>query len=197
MSHPNQQHRLNSRRWIASLWIVFPLLTCIGSTVRMHAQQTQPELRQRPQNLDSPSKNSPAKVSRVPQEPSTLPKDISGAYAFDRDNESIEIDLDRGKLTGYITRLGDDETDNTTPLTYFFDKAGVQGSELHFETKVVHGIWYSFIGTIQRGRGQARNYAGYYVLEGKFSVHHPSGAHGKSADETVEQRTVSYKSLGQ
>ncbi len=128
----------------------------------------------------------------------TLPADVSGAYAFDHAKESIEVDLDRrGKLTGYITRLGDEETDSDTPLTYFFDQTAVHGDQLQFETKVVHSLWYSFRGTIVRGPGQMRDDEGYYILRGTLSVHHPSNERDKSSQETVEQRKVKYKSLAQ
>ena len=135
-----------------------------------------------------PSTQSPAQAL-------ALPRDVSGAYAFDRRSESIEIDIDRGRLSGYISRLGDAETDKNTPLTYFFDHTTVDGDQLQFETKVVHGIWYSFRGTIVRGPGQTREDEGYYMLRGTLLVHHPSDASDKSSEETVEQRSVNYKSL--
>ena len=164
-----------------------------------------PELRQRTQTALA---SAPAAADQKPQQapasaassaPSTtLPADVSGAYAFDHNNESIDIDLDRrGKLTGFITRLGDEETDSNTPLTYFFDQTAVQGDQLQFETKVVHGLWYSFMGTIVRGSGQVRDDEGYYILRGTLSVHHPSNERDKSSQETVEQRKVKYKSLAQ
>lgn len=129
--------------------------------------------------------------------PSTLPKDASGAYAFDHLNESIEIDLDRNRVGGYISRLGDAETDDNTPLTYFFDHASVHGTRLQFQTRIVHGVWYSFLGTIVRGRGKVRSDEGYYVLHGVLQEHHPADAEEKSADETIVRRTVNFPSLAQ
>ncbi len=177
---------------------------CIPGAVAQTTMQT-PELRQRTQTArasataaaDQKPQQSPASAaSSAPS--TTLPADVSGAYAFDRANESIEVDIDRrGKLTGYITRLGDEETDSNTPLTYFFDHTAVQGDQLQFETKVVHGLWYSFMGTIVRGSGQTRDDEGYYILRGTLSVHHPSDEGDKSSQETVEQRKVKYKSLAQ
>ena len=52
------------------------------------------------------------------REPSSLPGDVWGSYQFDHSNDSIELDLERNKLSGYITQLGDAETDNNTPLTF-------------------------------------------------------------------------------
>ena len=125
-----------------------------------------------------------------------LAEDASGSYAFDHNNESIEIDIHHGKLKGYIARLGDAETDKGTPLTYFFDRAGIRGDQLSFATKVVHGVWYSFDGTIVRGEAKERDDEGYYVLTGQLMTHHPSDS-GKSSSEIVEQRVVHYKSLAQ
>ena len=127
--------------------------------------------------------------------PSTLPRDASGTYAFDHLNESIEVDIDRNKVSGYISRLGDEETDTNTPLTYFFDHGSVEGPQLTFQTRVVHGVWYSFRGTIVRGNGEAREDEGYYVLHGVLQEHHPQDQQEKSADETIVRRTVNFKSL--
>ncbi len=133
---------------------------------------------------------------------STLPDDVSGAYHFDHDNESIEIDIERNNrngrvgLSGYISRLGDAETDANTPLTFFFDRTSVDGSEIAFQTRVLHGVWYSFRGTILRGKAKAREEDGYYVLHGVLQQHHPQDSDQKSANETVESRTVNFKSMG-
>ena len=128
---------------------------------------------------------------------STLPEDVSGPYNFDHLNESIEIDIARNKLTGYISRLGDAETDSNTALTYFFDQSSIDGSEIRFQTRVVHGIWYSFRGTILRGDAKIRDDEGYYVLHGVLQTHHPQSGFDKSADETIERRTVNFKSMQQ
>lgn len=130
------------------------------------------------------------------QHASTLPGDVSGPYEFDHENESIEIDIDRNKLSGYISRLGDSETDSNTPLTYFFDHTSVDGKQISFQTRVVHGVWYSFQGTIVRGPGQGRQEEGYYILRGVLLVHHPQNGRDKSANETIERRVVNYKSMG-
>jgi hypothetical protein len=159
-------------------------------------QTTTPKLQQRVPDNGLAQSVPPDKKDFSEQQPSTLPADVSGEYAFDRSGESIEVDIDRGKLSGYISRLGDVDTDAGTPLTYFFDHTALDGDQLQFETKVVHGVWYSFRGTIVRGSGETRDKEGYYVLRGQLLVHHPRNRLDKSSEETVEQRTVSYKSLG-
>ena len=131
------------------------------------------------------------------RQPPNLPDDVWGAYEFDHGNDSIELDLDRNKLSGYITQLGDAETDNNTPLTFFFDQSSIDGGEIDFQTRVVHGIWYSFRGTIVRGDGRTHADEGYYVLRGVLEVHHPQSGMDKSADETIEKREVRFKSAPQ
>jgi hypothetical protein len=130
-------------------------------------------------------------------QPSNLPSDVWGSYEFDHTNESIELDLDRNRLSGFISRLGDAETDNNTPLTFFFDQSAIDGDEISFQTRVLHGIWYSFRGTIVRGDGKTRADAGYYVLLGVLAAHHPESGRDKSADETIERRQVHFKSMAQ
>lgn len=130
-------------------------------------------------------------------QPSSLPVDVWGSYVFEHSNDSVELDLDRNKLSGYITRLGDAETDSNTPLTFFFDQSSIDGEEISFQTRVVHGVWYSFRGTIARGDGKTRADEGYYVLRGVLAVHHPESGQDKSADETIERHEVRFKSMQQ
>lgn len=130
-------------------------------------------------------------------QPSSLPNDVWGTYQFDHSNDSIELDLDRNKLSGYVTQLGDAETDNNTPLTFFFDQTAIDGGEIDFQTRVVHGVWYSFRGTIVRGDGKTRADEGYYVLRGVLAVHHPQSGRDKSADEIIEKRQIHFKSMPQ
>ena len=128
---------------------------------------------------------------------STLPDDVSGSYNFNHLNESIEIDVEHNRLTGYISQLGDAETDDNTPLTFFFDRTSIHGDQIEFETRVLHGLWYSFRGTILHGRGETRGDEGYYVLAGELEAHHSRSAQEKSADETIETRSVHFKSMPQ
>lgn len=180
------------------------ILTLAISVPQLLSQQTSsPGLQQRSEPSGSGLSAGRSNQDSASSQDSTLPDDVSGSYEFDHRNESIEVDLDRNnrtgrvQLSGYISRLGDDESDSTTPLTFFFDKTSIDGSQIEFQTRVVHGIWYSFQGTIFRGRGKTRSDAGYYVLHGTLYEHHPQSRDSKSADETVEGRIVDFKSLPQ
>jgi hypothetical protein len=167
---------------------------------KIYAQQSSsPGLHSRTsegENNEQPEDNSSAR------QVSTLPDDVSGSYHFAHYNDSIEIDIDRNhrtghvELSGYISQLGDANTDKNTPLTFFFNKTSIDGSQISFETRIVHGIWYSFRGTIFRGQAAEREQDGYYVLHGVLQEHHPQSVDEKSADETIERRTVNFKSMG-
>ncbi len=200
-SHRSDTGKINSvfksiGEWIAGLVAALALLPLVACPVAWAQQTSTPGLHHR---SDSDGTRAAQKSSQkaAPTQPSTLPQDVSGPYDFDHLNESIEIDIDHNKLSGYISRLGDAETDSNTPLTFFFDKASVDGSQLDFQTKVVHGVWYSFHGTIFRGEAKTREDEGYYVLHGVLQEHHPQGGLEKSADETIERRIVNFKSMGQ
>lgn len=100
-----------------------------------------------------------------------IPEEASGEYLLGRPGEVVEITLQYGELSGYISRLGDGYSDDGTPLTFFFDQASVRGREIAFTTRQVHGIWYSFAGTIVRGTGKTPAEEGYYLLTGELIAH--------------------------
>ncbi len=116
--------------------------------------------------------------------------DISGAYEFGHENELIQLNIENGRLEGYISKLGDETSDRGTPLTYFFKKAKAQGTRITFSTKQVHGLWYTFDGSVVRGSTDRREEAGYYVLQGTMTMHHVDF----QKHETAEKRSVSCRS---
>ncbi len=132
-----------------------------------------------------------AEKSTVPvtemRAPSRLPQDASGEYLLGSDpGEVIQISLQDRELGGYISKRGDAESDQGTPLTFFFTHTNLDGARLGFATQQVHGIWYSFEGTIERGMGKTRAEEGYYLLQGTLMKYDVAG--GRS-----ERRRVSLK----
>ena len=99
-----------------------------------------------------------------------LPLEASGEYSLGAGG-TVEVDLQPDRLSGYITRLGDRESDEGTPLTFFFATSRLSGSRLSFTTRQVHGVWFSFEGTIVRGSARSRDQQGYYLLEGQLVLH--------------------------
>jgi hypothetical protein len=111
---------------------------------------------------------------------SNVPEEAAGAYALSPDPaEIIEMILNGDgnyvRLQGYLTRMGDGPSDRGAPLTYFFARTTVNPTQLTFITRQVHGVWWSFAGTIDRGSAQSNARKGYYFLNGTLTEHFDTG----------------------
>jgi hypothetical protein len=190
---PRQYRRV----WLAGAMICAIAWTSLACAPVAAQQTSTPSLHQRSEPDQDQAEADANHAIDSAQEPSSLPTDVWGSYEFDHSHDSVELDLDRNRLSGYITQLGDAETDSNTPVTFFFDQSSINGGDIGFQTRVVHGVWYSFHGTIVRGDGKVRGDGGYYVLRGNLAVHHPQSGRDKSADETIERRQVRFKSVAQ
>ena len=117
--------------------------------------------------------------------------DISGMYTFLREGEFVQLTVEDGQLSGFISRFGDTESDKGEFIDQFFDQASLQGSHLSFKTKPVHAVWYQFDGTVTAVAGKQEGEEGYHVLSGKLMLH-KSDAVGK---DQASERTVELKSF--
>lgn len=111
---------------------------------------------------------------------SGLPDEASGTYALGPDpGEAIEVILNGEgsdcRLQGYVTRMGDGESDRGATLTYFFRQTSVSPQQLQFITRQVHGAWWSFSGHIDRGSAPRSSEKGYYLLIGMLTEHFVTG----------------------
>ena len=114
----------------------------------------------------APLDNSTPPVTKLISQ-STIPAEASGEYLFGSDpNDVIQISLGDNELSGYISRHGEAENDQGAPLTLFFAHTWLDGPRLGFDTHEIHGISYTFDGTIVRGTAKATTEAGYYLLQG-------------------------------
>jgi hypothetical protein len=93
-------------------------------------------------------------------------EDISGMYSFLREGEFVQINLEQSGVSGYISRRGQLESDRGAFLDQFFDKASIQGHDVAFNTKPLHGVVYQFQGRFERGPVKSKSEDGYYVLRG-------------------------------
>src|SRR6201996_1622559 len=75
-----------------------------------------------------------------------LPLEASGEYTLGT-NEFVEVDLQPDRLSGFISRMGDRESDQGTPLTFFFATSRLAGQRLAFPTRPVHGLGLFFSAT--------------------------------------------------
>jgi hypothetical protein len=94
----------------------------------------------------------------------------SGMYTFLQDGEFVQITVeDAGRVTGFISRYGDGESDRGVFLDQFFKDGKLEGQKLSFVTKVVHGVAFEFQGDVERGAGKTPNDEGYHVLKGTLT----------------------------
>ncbi len=125
---------------------------------------------------------------------STSAGNYSGMYTFLRDGEFVQITVeDKGKLTGFISRYGDLESDRGAFLDQFFKQGSLDGHNLRFTTDEVHGVWFEFQGTADRGPGKTVDDEGYYVLKGTLTQHSTDANH----KEVAKSRDVVFKSFPQ
>lgn len=117
--------------------------------------------------------------------------DPAGLYSFVKEGESVQITLEGGELSGYITRFGDNDSDKGQLIDQFFNKGSLKDNQLTFATKTVHGVWYEFSGTIATQPGKAPGAEGYRVIKGTLKEH---VADAKGTDK-VRERSVEFKSF--
>jgi hypothetical protein len=121
-------------------------------------------------------------------------EDYSGMYSFLRDGEFVQITVENeGRVTGFISRYGDLESDRGAFLDHFFKPGKLEGKNLSFATETVHGLWYEFKGTIERGPGKNVGDEGYYLLKGTLTQYN-TDANKKTSSKS---REVAFKSFPQ
>ena len=121
--------------------------------------------------------------------PQTDDKDISGTYTFVRDGETLQLNLEDGRVAGWVTRFGDSDSDKDQRIDQFFEKAALQGDQLSFTTKVIHGVWFDFQGKVSRGAAKTRSEEGYFVIRGTLKQYTTDANQKVSARE----RQVEFK----
>lgn len=106
------------------------------------------------QNKDRPSAATPG-------------ADYSGMYNFLRDGEFVQVTVEgQGRVTGFVSRYGDSESDRGVFLDHFFKSGKLDGNQLAFTTETVHGVSFEFRGTVERGQGKTSGDEAYYLLKG-------------------------------
>jgi len=116
---------------------------------------------------------------------------ISGSYSFLREGEFVQLTVEDGKLSGYLSRYGDSDSDKGQFIDQFFDKTTLDGMRLSFNTKIVHGVSYDFTGVISIKPGKKPGEEGYRVIRGKL-IQHTTDESGK---DKALQREVEFKSF--
>ena len=121
-------------------------------------------------------------------------RDYSGMYSFLKEGEFVQVNLEsQGKVSGFISRFGDLESDRGAFLDHFFKNGSMAGGQIQFTTERVHGVWFEFKGTVGRGAGKTPNDEGYYELKGTLTEY------STDANQNVSSRVreVTFKSFPQ
>jgi len=100
---------------------------------------------------------------------------------------------ERIKVTGFISRYGDLDSDRGAFLDHFIKQGSIEGHDLTFSTEIVHGVWFEFRGTAQRGNGKTLNDEAYYVLQGTLTEH----SEDEQQNHAARSREVVFKSFPQ
>jgi hypothetical protein len=119
------------------------------------------------------------------------PADLSGMFTFLKEGEFVQLSVEDGKLSGFISRFGETESDKGQFIDQFFDKASLEGDHLYFKTKTVHGMWYELDGTLAVTPGKQAGQEGYRVIRGKLTLH----ASDAKGTERATEKTVEFKSF--
>lgn len=131
--------------------MILIVLACVSLGIFGHAQTAESKENARP----APAKSSP---------------DYSGMYSFLRDGEFVQISVEEGgHLTGFISRYGNLESDKDAFLDQFFKEGKLENRTLSFTTQTVHGVWFDFKGTVDRGEGKNAGDEAYYILRGTLT----------------------------
>jgi hypothetical protein len=97
-------------------------------------------------------------------------REYSGMYSFLKDGEFVQITVeDEGRVTGFVSRYGEGQSDKGAFLDQFFRSGKLEGNKLNFATETVHGVWFEFKGTVERGEGKNPGDEAYYVLKGSLT----------------------------
>ena len=101
----------------------------------------------------------------------TVPgSEYTGMYTFLKEGEFVQVTVeDAGRVTGFVSRYGELDSDKGAFLDQFFKTGKLDGNGLTFSTEVVHGTQYEFKGAFERGEGKKPGDEGYYVLKGKLT----------------------------
>lgn len=119
--------------------------------------------------------------------------DISGMYSFLKEGEFVQITVQDNVVTGFVSRYGDTASDKDAFLDQFFDKAALKDNHLTFTTKKIHGVWFDFDGTVERGSGKTPHDESYRILRGTLT-HNSEDASGKPV---AKSRQIEMKSFPQ
>lgn len=113
-------------------------------------------------------------------------------YSFLKDGEFVQITIEeKGAVSGFISRFGDTESDKDSFLDQFFKSGKIEGKKITFTTETVHGVWFSFEGSFERGPGKNPEEEGYYAVRGTLTRFSSAAEH----QTATQARPVEFRSF--
>jgi len=123
-----------------------------------------------PARLSAQSATPQGSTQTAPSAKSEGPQPYSGMYSFLKEGEFVQLTVeDAGRVTGFISRFGNQESDKGVFLDQFFKTGKLEGNNLSFTTEIVHGTAFDFKGTVERGDGKKPGDEAYFVLKGTLT----------------------------
>src|SRR5437588_11137986 len=117
--------------------------------------------------------------------PAKTAPDYSGMYTFLREGEFVQVTVEEaGRVTGFVSRYGDLESDKGTFLDHFFKEGKLDGNKIGFTTVTVHGVWFEFKGSVDRGTGKNTGDEAYFVLNGTLTQYTTDASKRASSKST-------------
>jgi len=130
--------------------------------------------------------------SAAPQSTASAPEDYSGMYSFLKEGEFVQITIEeKGVVSGFISRFGDSPSDKGSFIDQFFKSGRIEGNKVSFTTENVHGVWFTFDGTCERGPGKKPDDDGYFVVRGTLTRFTTDA----EKNTTSQTRQVEFKSF--
>ena len=119
-------------------------------------------------------------------------EDMTGKYHFLSADDTLAILDEEGRLKGYI-EVAQPEEESDDILSYDILEGSRKKTHVEFRTNRIHGKFYRFSGTVERGKGHADKDPDYFRLTGSVDI---VTVNADTAKETVQTFRVILKSFG-
>jgi hypothetical protein len=130
-------------------------------------------------------------VLKAQEVPQTI-DDMTAKYHFLSTDDTLAILDEEGRLKGYI-EVAQPEEESDDILSFDILEGSRKKTHVEFRTNRIHGKFYRFSGTVERGKGHEEKDPDYYRLTGDLDIVTVNADTGKEAVQTVR---VTLKSFG-
>ena len=118
--------------------------------------------------------------------------DMTAKYHFLSADDTLAILDEEGRLKGYI-EVAQPEEESDDILSFDIVEGTRKKNHVEFRTNRIHGKYYRFVGTVERGKGHEDKDPDYFRLTGDVDV---VSVNSESGKETVQTFRVILKSIG-